>query len=98
MATEQGNPEIVDMLLNAHAEVNMENYGKYGGETPLYNAIRQNHVEIVQKLIDAGAVLLVPDGKMLGGWLCIQVGGDGESTFVRRQIQYFQQVTDVRSL
>ena len=51
-AAEEGDPEIVRLLIQYHADVNHENGW---GETPLMKAASYGFSEIVQVLIDAGA-------------------------------------------
>ena len=50
-AAAHGYIDIVQMLLDAGADLNL------GNETPLYIAARNGHINIVQALIDAGADL-----------------------------------------
>jgi ankyrin repeat protein len=52
-AVQKGNSEIVEMLVNAGADVNMAVGEEY--PTPLHIAARWGHTTIVQMLIDSGA-------------------------------------------
>lgn len=54
-AANGGNIGQVDQLLNSGVNPNV--HGEEHGWTPLYAASRQGHVEIVQKLIDHGALV-----------------------------------------
>ena len=52
IASVRGNVVLVKALLNAGAEVNMENEDQY---TALHHAVSQGHVEIVEVLLVNGA-------------------------------------------
>ncbi len=52
IASLQGNLTICKLLINAHADVNVENEFGY---TPLYNAVVSNNPDIVKLLVNYGA-------------------------------------------
>jgi len=52
LASLRGDTEIVELLLEAGANVNIKN--KFGW-TPLHLAAREGHIDIVQMLLEAGA-------------------------------------------
>ena len=57
-AARAGKIEIVRMLIDAGANVNVQTNG---GSTPLHEAVRYGSVEIVRMLIDAGADVNLQD-------------------------------------
>jgi hypothetical protein len=52
VAADQGNLEIVDLLLAGGADVNARDHG---GRVPIFFAIRRDHSEVVWRLVEAGA-------------------------------------------
>ena len=56
------NPEVIEALLNAGAEVNAQD--KYGGWTPLHFAAKENtNPEIIKTLLDVGEAKVDPQDK-----------------------------------
>ena len=63
VAAQQGNTEVLKILLNATNNVGVER-ADHQGATPLFVAAQQGHQEVVQVLVDAGANVetTIPDG------------------------------------
>jgi ankyrin repeat protein len=59
VAAEWGSVEIARMLIEAGADVNVQD--TWGNKTPLHDAARTGRVEVAQMLIDAGADLDLQD-------------------------------------
>ena len=52
VAAKYNHQEVVDVLLNAGANPNEE---EYDGDTPLHKAVRRVHKEVIQTLMEGGA-------------------------------------------
>lgn len=63
MAAREGREDIVQLLLDAGANINLSS--KKDGDTPLIIACSEGHVKVAQKLIAAGASV---NGPNTGGW------------------------------
>ncbi|XP_033732060.1 transient receptor potential cation channel subfamily A member 1-like [Pecten maximus] len=60
MASALGNNEIVKVLIDNGADVNIT---IRGGETPLHHAAKEGHLDVVQTLLDRNADLIAQDEK-----------------------------------
>ena len=71
IAGEQGQLEVVRVLLNAGVDVNS---ASANGRTVLYGAALSGHVEVVRALLAAGAN--VDQGRLDGGWTPLMSGAE----------------------
>lgn len=63
MAAREGREDIVQLLLDAGANINLSS--RKDGDTPLIIACSEGHVKVAQKLLSAGASVNGPNS---GGW------------------------------
>ena len=71
IAAEQGELEVVRVLLRAGVNVNS---ASANGRTVLYGAALRGHVEVVRALLTAGAN--VDQGRLAGGWTPLMSGAE----------------------
>ena len=66
-AAEAGDLTLVNLFITGGMDPSLATYASEGGPTPLFYAARENHPDVVEALLKAGAVVTGPNNYALAG-------------------------------